>query len=98
MGILGVGGGKGSALGRFDSERVGLSGRSAVMQNGWGSGARGANVAKSMGVGSCSGVGHINVTLRRYKKTRQFLLSTHPQLACLFSHRCTLQLLLDFLC
>lgn len=97
MGMLGVGGGKGSALGRFDSERVGLGGVSPAMQNGWGSGARGAKVVKSMGVGLCSGVGHINVTLR-YKQTTQFHSSANPQLERLSSHRCPLQLLPDFLC
>lgn len=97
MGMLGVGGWKGSALGRFDSERVGLGGGSPAMQNGSGSGARRANVVKSMGVGLCSGVSHINVTLRRYKETRQFHSSADPQLERPSSHHCPLQLLPDFL-
>lgn len=92
MGMLGVGGGNGSALGRFDSQRVGLGGGMPAMQNGSGSGAGGANVVKSMGVGLCSGVGHINVTLRRYKETGQFHSCADPQLEHPSSHRCPLQL------
>lgn len=55
--MLGVGGGnRDRRSGRFDSERVGLGGGSPAMQNGSGSGARAADVVKSMGVGLCSGV------------------------------------------
>lgn len=87
MGMLGVGGGKGSW--GFDSERVGLGGDSPTMQNVLGSGARAAN---RMGVGLCAGVGRINVTLRsqcRCKETRQLNSSATPHPS---SHRCPSQL------
>lgn len=48
------------------------------MQNGVGSGARGSNVVKSMGVVLCFRVDHINVTLRRYRETKQFHSSGVP--------------------
>lgn len=98
--MLGVGGeNQGIGTGEdLTASRVGLGGGSPAMRNSSGSGTRGANVVKSMGVGLCSGGRHINVTLRRYKETRQFPSSVDPQPERPSSHRCPSQLLPDFLC